>query len=748
MTEEKLKTKKKSVNDAKALKNAMGRFAKELGAAAEIVNRMHLGKDPTAVETLLAVKAGVTPDDTRFLNALGELLQLDSELLDNGASPETLRLVSQASDEDLRAFAARAVKLGVAVSTAKIQRVESRRMMPEESHEEKAAQARWASLQSFAATHTTVLLHRLEARAESLLAAVEKFMLRFVPGDPQIGSDMETHRPGYFQAHADIAASAGEVLADFDVIFGSRDSFTVSGSDDPEGVSLQNSRHALTRFASGKFGHQGGFAFDAADEDVFSADLVEGLAYISTQRSPRTSSALSAPRLPNLQVLELGAGAGGQAIGLMAAGFRHVALYEWIQPRADTLKANWDWPVAHVDLKKVPDSTLSQYNGIDLLAGGIPSAMFTPQAKLSHRGSESDLIPELLRAVRVVNPRAFMFEGSDGMTLEPHFDYLAYFKSHLRELGYVVDILNLQTSDYGLPLDEHRLVIVGIRNDEQGTFIPPILENPIRRFISGALGDLVVRHESPLELRGTFGAKSAQHQYDAWADRWRERFKDKLLPRIPREGTEKRPDRLENYNMEGFQGGKLATEATKVEDFPNDSDTYYLPILTQAVLSRARGFPDGWTFHGEGGGNVDMIADALSPIVAKIVGLQVYSALTGVSFDLDAVISEPIINEFWIGKKLRLNAGSEEHHILTQAEVMIRGADFLSRISDPKARRIKLQELIEDVEPTAPRRTYLRKVVDRIRFERELQYAEDAAWQERRFPDGVPEGREDWLPET
>lgn len=95
------------MNDAKALKNATGRFAKELGAAAEIIKRMHLGKDPAAVETLLAVKAGVTLHDTRFLNALGELLQLDSELLDNGASPETLRLVSQASDEDLRAFAAR-----------------------------------------------------------------------------------------------------------------------------------------------------------------------------------------------------------------------------------------------------------------------------------------------------------------------------------------------------------------------------------------------------------------------------------------------------------------------------------------------------------------------------------------------------------------------------------------------------------------------------------------------------------------
>ncbi|WP_165504099.1 DNA cytosine methyltransferase [Rhizobium leguminosarum] len=748
MTEEKPKTKKKSVNDAKALKIAMGRFAKGLGAAAEIVNRMHLGKDPTAVETLLAVKAGVTPDDTRFLNALGELLQLDSKLLDNGASPETLRLVSQASDEDLRAFAARAVKLGVAVDTAKIQRVESRRRMPEESHEDKAAQARWASLQSFAATHTTVLLHRLEARAESLLAAVEKFILRFAPGDPQEGFDMETHRPGYFQAHADIAASAVEVLADFDVIFGSRDSFTVSGLDDQEGVLLQNSRRALTRFASGKFGHKGGFAFDAAAEGVFSADLIQSLAYISTQQSPRTSSALSARRLRDLRVLELGAGAGGQAIGLMAAGFRHVALYEWIKPRADTLKANWDWPVRHVDLKKVPDSTLARYDGIDLLAGGIPSAMFTTRANPSHRGSENDLIPELLRAVRAVNPRAFMFEGYHGMTFEPHFDYLADFKSQLADFGYIVDIVDLQTSDYGHPLDEQRLVVVGIRNDEQGTFIPPILERPIRRFISDALEDLVIRYESPAELRGTFAATTAQHQYDAWARRWRDRFKDKLLPRIPREGTETRHDRLEEYNMEGFQGGELAAEATKVEDFPNDKDTYYLPILTQAVLSRARGFPDGWTFHGEGGGNVDMIADALSPILAKIVGLQIYSALTGVSFDLDAAISEPIIKEFWIGKKLRLNAGSEEHHILTQVEVMIRGEDAFSRISDPKARRAKLQELIEDVEPTAPRRTYLRKVVDRIRFERELQHAEDAAWQERRFPDGVPKGREDWLPET
>ncbi len=170
---------------------------------------------------------------------------------------------------------------------------------------------------------------------------------------------------------------------------------------------LKQSHRALERFSSGSFGHRGGFGFDVAAADVFSWEIVDALDYICSQSPPEAEpSRLLAVPPRYLRVLELGAGAGGLALGLMSAGFEHVALYERIRKRANTLKANWPtWPVRCADLRNVPDAELSRHHGIDLLAGGISSNMVSRQSGKDKRGKDDDLVPELLRAVRLVQPR-------------------------------------------------------------------------------------------------------------------------------------------------------------------------------------------------------------------------------------------------------------------------------------------------------------------------------------------------------
>ncbi|MBK5571602.1 DNA cytosine methyltransferase, partial [Ensifer sp. SSB1] len=405
-------------------------------------------------------------------------------------------------------------------------------------------------------------------------------------------------------------------------------------------------------------------------------------------------------------------------------------------------KANWDWPVVQTDLKKVKDSALARYRGIDLLAGGIPSAAFSRRSGESKRGSDDDLLPDLLRAVRAISPRGFMFEGTRGITFEPNLPYLAEFNAQLAAVGYTVDVVRLNSADFGLPVDDERIVIVGIRNDEAGAFIPPVLQNPTRKFVSEALGDLVIRYETAPALQDTVVRNTPQWDYDRWAKRWRKRFEGKLLSTIPRESTEIREVRLNAAKDAGFDRSRFSDEATRVEEFPNVDDDYFLPKLTVAVLARAQGFPDKWSFHAERGGNIDMIADALPPVVAKAVGLQIYSALTGISFDLDAAIAEPIINESMIGRKLRLNAGRVRWDVLQKAEMLVRGE---AAILEPgaKKRKVMQQALIKDVEPNHMKRTHLREVAERIRWERERQQMEDDAWEERLFPNGVPEGAAD-----
>jgi DNA (cytosine-5)-methyltransferase 1 len=73
--------------------------------------------------------------------------------------------------------------------------------------------------------------------------------------------------------------------------------------------------------------------------------------------------------------LELCAGAGGQALGLERAGFKHVALVE-IEPIAcATLRLNRpDWHVIQGDVRFFD---ARPFSGVDLVAAGVPCPPFS-----------------------------------------------------------------------------------------------------------------------------------------------------------------------------------------------------------------------------------------------------------------------------------------------------------------------------------------------------------------------------------
>src|SRR5438132_6591455 len=80
-----------------------------------------------------------------------------------------------------------------------------------------------------------------------------------------------------------------------------------------------------------------------------------------------------------LTSLEICAGAGGQALGLEQAGFRHSALVE-IDPLAcETLRLNRpSWNVRQVDLRYfAQEITAASYGPVDLIAGGVPCPPFS-----------------------------------------------------------------------------------------------------------------------------------------------------------------------------------------------------------------------------------------------------------------------------------------------------------------------------------------------------------------------------------
>lgn len=71
-----------------------------------------------------------------------------------------------------------------------------------------------------------------------------------------------------------------------------------------------------------------------------------------------------------LTCVEICAGAGGQALGLALAGFTHLALVEYESDYCKILKSNRpEWNVICADVHEFDGKP---YQGVDLLAGGVP----------------------------------------------------------------------------------------------------------------------------------------------------------------------------------------------------------------------------------------------------------------------------------------------------------------------------------------------------------------------------------------
>lgn len=201
-----------------------------------------------------------------------------------------------------------------------------------------------------------------------------------------------------------------------------------------------------------------------------------------------------------LRCIELFAGAGGLALAASNAGFEHGAVLEWNHEACETIRANQrrgyelvrHWPLIEGD---VHQQDFSGWQGrVDLVSGGPPCQPFSIGGK--HRAMEDrrNLFPEAARAIRQVQPSAFVFENVKGLARQAFAKYFEYiilqlsypdvvrreqedWLEHLSrlerirtqgmepDLRYQVVWRLLNAADYGVPQRRERVFFVGFRSD-------------------------------------------------------------------------------------------------------------------------------------------------------------------------------------------------------------------------------------------------------------------------------------------
>lgn len=342
-----------------------------------------------------------------------------------------------------------------------------------------------------------------------------------------------------------------------------------------------------------------------------------------------------------LNSIELFSGAGGLALGLHAAGFRHKALYEWNASAVETLQYNQRMghqslqgcTITRADVRQVD---FTKYRGIDLVAGGPPCQPFSMGGKAAGMNDVRDMFPQAIRAVAEAQPRAFIFENVRGLLRPAFSNYVEYIRLQMEfpefpisenaswdqnlarlerhkesvgkvssELRYRVHVHQANAAEFGVPQHRHRVFFVGFRSDFVTDWsFPKITHNHSDSWmtLSEAIQDL----PSP-----SSGA----------AKRWPNHVLQPGAKSYPGHTGSPldRPAKALKAGAHGVPGGE------NMILYPDGSVRY----LTVRESARVQTFPDDYVFLGSWTEAMRQLGNAVPVRLAEIVGSSVAKALAG-----------------------------------------------------------------------------------------------------------------------
>lgn len=303
--------------------------------------------------------------------------------------------------------------------------------------------------------------------------------------------------------------------------------------------------------------------------------------------------------------IEFCAGAGGQALGLEQAGFRHEALVEIESDFAQTLRLNRpSWDVRADDMAEFDGLP---FRGVELLTAGLPCPPFSVAGKQLGERDERNLFPAAIRLVDEIKPKAVMIENVRGFLSAAFDDYRSQLKRQLAKLGYHTEWRLLNASDFGVPQLRPRVVIVALRKDLVDAFDWPEVQPHNPPTVGECLRDLM----------GANGWRGV--------DRWVEQANE-IAPTLvggskKHGGPDLGPTRARKaWATLGVEGKSLANDAPEY-------DFVGMPRLTLRMTARLQGFPDQWEFHGTKTTRYRQIGNAFPPPVAKAVATNLKIAL-------------------------------------------------------------------------------------------------------------------------
>ena len=339
------------------------------------------------------------------------------------------------------------------------------------------------------------------------------------------------------------------------------------------------------------------------------------------------------------RVIDLFAGVGGLSLGFEKKGFDVVLANEYDASIATSYIANHKntkmivGDITSLDL----EDTFGKLAGtIDVVIGGPPCQGFSQKGQRKTIHDERNfLFKYYVSVVELVNPKYFVMENVPNLLTAEG----GYFRHEIEELfnklGYYLEYGVLNASDYGVPQNRRRAIIIG-KLDGDAPKLPVPKRNKVT--IWDAISDLAY-------LESGEGSEEQEYKYPADSDYEKMLRKDssKLFNHIatkhsplalerlalipPNAGREVLPK--EHLTKSIYSGtwtrmkkDEISVTITTRFDTPS-SGKFTHPFLNRAITvreaARIQSFPDDFHFVGNKGSQMKQVGNAVPPLLAAAI---------------------------------------------------------------------------------------------------------------------------------
>ncbi len=294
------------------------------------------------------------------------------------------------------------------------------------------------------------------------------------------------------------------------------------------------------------------------------------------------------------KVISLFSGCGGLDLGFIRAGFEIVFANDIDKAACESYAKNIG---SHIVCKDIYELDPAEIAKADILIGGFPCLGFTV-ANGRNRNVKSPYNRLYLEYARILNakkPKYFLVENVAGIQSGKEFKEHFYNKilPTFEKCGYTLKHTILNASDYNVPQNRKRVIIIGKRKDIKNEVDFPQKQTKTKKTLRDAIGDLPLEYsqnipnhtgsQHKININGYVGNRVL-----SW---------DKPAPTITGRGS---------------RGGGAV-----IHPHPNLHRR-----LSVRECARIQSFPDDFIFYGSNGAAYAQIGNAVPPLMSYYIAKE------------------------------------------------------------------------------------------------------------------------------